>query len=142
MCASLFNSRSNIYRLSTLLKHVARWVFNRLICLVSFFSDVVDKEKDPSMPLISNVVSLSSVASSSSSVTPPPPTRSEESPSTQPPSPTPSAESGNGNVRRTTLRFKRGIEISFEVDQNGQPVTVNNHEVSSTPSASSGEPRQ
>jgi hypothetical protein len=97
---------------------------------------------DPSLPLISNVVSLSSIASSSSSLTPPPPTRSDQSPSTQPPSPTPSAESGNSSVRRTTLRFKRGIEISFDVDQNGQPVSVNNHEATPMPSASSGEPRQ
>ena len=97
---------------------------------------------DPSLPLISNVVSLSSIASSSSSLTPPPPTRSDQSPSTQPPSPTPSAESGKSSVRRTTLRFKRGIEISFDVDQNGQPVSVNNHEATPMPSASSGEPRQ
>ncbi|XP_045034659.1 general transcriptional corepressor trfA [Daphnia magna] len=104
-----------------------------------------DKDKetvDPSLPLISNVVSLSSIASSSSSLTPPPPTHFHHSPSTQPPSPTPSAESGNSSVRRTTLRFKRGIEISFDVDQNGQPVTVNNHETAAMPSASSEEPRQ
>ena len=36
-----------------------------------------------------------------------------------------SSSSNNNNSGRTaTLRLKRGIEISFQVDQNGQPVTV------------------
>lgn len=66
-------------------------------------------------------------------------------------SPTPSGGEGNNSnssatPRRTTLRLKRGIEISFDVDQNGQPVTVNNNNHSAgsaaLPSGSSGEPRQ
>lgn len=121
----------------------------------------LDKDKDrevvdPSLPLISNVVSLSSVASSSSSLTPPRIADQHQAS----PSPTPSADSnnsghnnnnnGSNNTRRATLRFKRGIEISFDVDQNGQPVTLNNHEPSSAtsssssvmPSVSSEEPKQ
>lgn len=102
-------------------------------------TSVKDKRVDPSLPLISNVVSLSSVASSPNA-----------------PSPTPSGGSNGGsggvpggnnsNTRRTTLRLKRGIEISFDVDQNGQPVTVNNHQsvggANSGGAGSSGEPNQ
>lgn len=54
------------------------------------------------MPLISNVVSLSDH------------TTADEDAS--------SLNGGNSNTRRATLRLKRGIEISFEVDVNGQPV--------------------
>ena len=81
----------------------------------------VGREKevaDACLPLISNVVSLS--GSSPSPAGGGGGTRDAESGD----SPSGGSSSSNNN-RRATLRLKRGIEISFDVDSNGQPVTVN-----------------
>lgn len=98
--------------------------------------------------MISSVVSLSSLAGAAPDATSEPAGSKRYESSPPPLSPTPSTESTgrNGNTRRTTLRLKRGIEISFDVDKNGQPVSVNHQRNdASAPSASSGasgEPRE
>lgn len=105
---------------------------------------------DPTLPLISSVVSLSSMTSQAPLAdATSDPTPSKQQPSPPPPasvSPTPSTESNGLSTTRTTLRLKRGIEISFDVDKNGQPVAVNHQRGdSSAPSgssSSSGEPRE
>ena len=68
---------------------------------------------DACLPLISNVVSLSGSSPLPAGA------GSGEAESDDSPS------GGSNSNRRATLRFKRGIEISFDVDSNGHPVTVN-----------------
>ena len=98
-------------------------------------------DPDPPLPLISNVVSLSDAAAFSGAAAEVEELTATEEEATNLSVESNTRNSSNNNTRRATLRLKRGIELSFEVDQNGQPISATDAATSASAMDHSGSPR-